>query len=200
MWNDEEFGDFDSMRRSLRTQLCYELYTTERSYLKSLFVVMQYFALPLYATDGQTSNLLDALEAQTIFSNLDEVYAVNLSFLRKLRGRIVAFDDQTTMLGDLIIETVSRPAAAGRVYGRLSWGWGAPCAQIPSLQIYVQYCSNFDDAQTLLMRLTKKRKELNAFIESTQNQPQCMGLSLIAMLVMPVQRIPRYVLILKVRR
>lgn len=56
--------------------------------------------------------------------------------------------------------------------------------------VYLQYFAGFDDARALVERLAGKSKALRAFL--VQMAEQCGGLTLLAHIIMPIQRIPRY--------
>lgn len=71
-------------------------------------------------------------------------------------------------------------------------------AQIPKFPIYTIYCNNFDSAIQELQKLEKKRKEVKDFMDERATHPRCAGLRLPSLLVTPVQRIPRYMLLFKV--
>jgi len=64
------------------------------------------------------------------------------------------------------------------------------------LSSYTSYINNFDDARNRLITLTEKNKAFASFIESAQASPRCCGLNIEAFLIMPVQRLPRYVLLI----
>jgi RhoGEF domain/PH domain len=66
----------------------------------------------------------------------------------------------------------------------------------PYLKIYTLYVNNYDHACDVLARF-KKNKKFQAFLEEKRNDPECGGLDLMSFLIMPIQRIPRYRLLLQ---
>lgn len=71
----------------------------------------------------------------------------------------------------------------------------SPLLQSDLLSIYCEYFNEF----TAAMKTLAKYEGLLAFCEALQAcQPWCKGLSLAAFLLTPVQRLPRYELLLKV--
>ena len=54
--------------------------------------------------------------------------------------------------------------------------------------MYSKYATNHDQAQKLFEELKKNRKEFVNFLEVSQKDPACQGLSLDAFLIKPVQR------------
>jgi len=65
--------------------------------------------------------------------------------------------------------------------------------------VYTQYIINFDTAAAEIDRQEKKNKKFSDFLEKTYNSPACAnGQRFLAFLILPVQRIPRYQLLLRV--
>lgn len=67
----------------------------------------------------------------------------------------------------------------------------------PFLKMYKQYIQKFDKANVLITRLLGGDVRFAAFVKCAELQRDCHGLNLQAFLIMPVQRIPRYILLLK---
>jgi hypothetical protein len=66
----------------------------------------------------------------------------------------------------------------------------------PFLKIYGTYASNFGLGNETLERLLKENNQFKNFIEMQESQPECNNLNLPSLLITPVQRIPRYRLLL----
>ncbi|KAN0037895.1 hypothetical protein ACTA71_000066 [Dictyostelium dimigraforme] len=64
-----------------------------------------------------------------------------------------------------------------------------------NFKMYSNYIIGYDASVTLLARLRKK-KDFSNFLEKCRNDSRCNGLDLNSILIMPVQRLPRYVLLL----
>jgi len=63
------------------------------------------------------------------------------------------------------------------------------------LRVYVNYVNNYEAACDLVA--SKKRdKAFQLFLEEKRQSPECGGLDLMSFLIMPIQRIPRYRLLL----
>ncbi|KAM9957185.1 hypothetical protein ACTFIW_008925 [Dictyostelium discoideum] len=64
-----------------------------------------------------------------------------------------------------------------------------------NFKMYSNYIIGYDASVTLLARLRKK-KDFSNFLEKCRSDSRCNGLDLNSILIMPVQRLPRYVLLL----
>ena len=67
---------------------------------------------------------------------------------------------------------------------------------VPYLRMYTQYVNNLNVAMTTLDECKRKSKQFVAFLDTKLKTTK--GLDIGSFLIMPVQRIPRYVLLLKV--
>jgi hypothetical protein len=65
----------------------------------------------------------------------------------------------------------------------------------PFFKIYSEYVKNFDQSSALLDELALKNKKIARFLETTSDNPD-VGMALASFLILPVQRIPRYKLLL----
>lgn len=64
------------------------------------------------------------------------------------------------------------------------------------LRIYIDYCNQFDEASARLKKLQDKTS-IAAFLDKQKEASQKGGLDLCSLLIMPIQRIPRYGLLLR---
>lgn len=70
----------------------------------------------------------------------------------------------------------------------------------PFLKMYTQYVNNHENSSQILNELIqKKRKKFIQFCNTALTDARCKGNSLQSLLIMPVQRVPRYKLLLQVR-
>lgn len=63
----------------------------------------------------------------------------------------------------------------------------------PQFRIYQPYLENYDDAVKRLKQIREKNADFDLFLKVTE---KCEGMSLESFLIMPVQRLPRYLLLL----
>ena len=66
----------------------------------------------------------------------------------------------------------------------------------PFLKMYTQFASNSEEAMRLLRDLQENNSNFSAFTAECMANPRCRGQSLDSFLIMPIQRIPRYLLLL----
>ncbi|KAK7477585.1 hypothetical protein BaRGS_00031190 [Batillaria attramentaria] len=67
----------------------------------------------------------------------------------------------------------------------------------PFLKLYSMYANNHEQALTTLQEWMQKSPEFAEFIRTEEARPEVMGLKINALLITPVQRIPRYKLLLE---
>ncbi|KAJ1961165.1 hypothetical protein IWQ62_003960 [Dispira parvispora] len=65
------------------------------------------------------------------------------------------------------------------------------------IRIYSVYVNNFDNATKLLSDLEKQRKKITKFLALARRHPDHNQLNLLGYLLLPVQRVPRYKLLLE---
>lgn len=64
-------------------------------------------------------------------------------------------------------------------------------------RIYIEYCNNFSNSAQKLSEKERGRKDFEHFLLQQMEHANMGGLDLHALLIMPVQRLPRYVLLLR---
>lgn len=67
----------------------------------------------------------------------------------------------------------------------------------PFLKLYSSYANNFQEASDTLHKWTKQNNEFHLFVKAQEARPECCRLTLAALLLAPIQRIPRYKLLLE---
>ncbi|XP_078346443.1 rho guanine nucleotide exchange factor 39-like [Oculina patagonica] len=70
-------------------------------------------------------------------------------------------------------------------------------AMAPFIKLYSTYANNFAKAQAALQEWEKKSVEFATFKKAQEARAECKGLNLAALLITPVQRVPRYKLLLE---
>eukprot|EP00160_Parvularia_atlantis_P008520 Unigene1778_Nuclearia_a/m.5517 Unigene1778_Nuclearia_a/g.5517 ORF Unigene1778_Nuclearia_a/g.5517 Unigene1778_Nuclearia_a/m.5517 type:complete len:358 (-) Unigene1778_Nuclearia_a:5-1078(-) len=120
-------------------------------------------------TEGDMSN---AETVSRIFSNIEDILALHQKFLGVLRMLEKDWSEQAKIAHAFLDMT-------------------------NELDIYETYAINYDDAMTLLEKMKKNNKTFRDFLERVSDVPRVKKLDLTGFLLGPIQRLPRYVLLLK---
>lgn len=157
-------------QKEKRKRIVQEIVETERDYVKHMETLKNNYEAPLirFAESKQKHITLDGMK--TIFSNLDLILGVNVELLNKIEEKFADWSDDST-LGDVFVQLA------------------------PIFKMYNDYGNNYDNA---IAQYNKYMKE-PAFTTQVQNcdGSHTLKLRLEPLLIMPVQRIPRYNLLLQ---
>eukprot|EP01094_Clydonella_sp_ATCC50884_P017236 TRINITY_DN2962_c0_g1_i1.p1 TRINITY_DN2962_c0_g1~~TRINITY_DN2962_c0_g1_i1.p1 ORF type:complete len:713 (+),score=283.44 TRINITY_DN2962_c0_g1_i1:127-2139(+) len=148
------------------------MYTTEEQYVRSLQVMIDHFKKPMETM--VRSGILDAIteeDIRGIFANVEEFFPINKHMKDQLKEVIDSWDHNTSMIGELFVKTA------------------------PFFKVYNKYGNNYETAIATLDRCMEDAK----FAQIVQNLNEDLqgSVSLESLLIMPVQRIPRYNLLLR---
>jgi RhoGEF domain len=129
-------------------------------------------ALVQHYKRGSSSNPspLSVNEVKTIFSNVEIIRSFNENLLCDLAARVEAYQPHSTLVGDLYVGIA------------------------PFLKMYTQYCDNHETALNML-RQCRQRPATATFLGKAQ--ALCSNQVLSTLLILPVQRIPRYRMLLQ---
>ena len=151
-------------------QVAKELVTTEKSYLDSLRVLWKSFVCRIHALAElePAKPLLEPAEVLGIFHNIEPLFRLAENLYADLE-EIMLEKVLTTQIGTTLLHYA------------------------PQFRIYQSYLENYDDAVRKLGHVRRDRPEFDFFCRL---QEKCEGMSLESFLIMPVQRLPRYLLLL----
>ncbi|XP_049491286.1 FYVE, RhoGEF and PH domain-containing protein 3 isoform X1 [Panthera uncia] len=145
-----------------------ELLHTEKTYVRRLHLLDQVFCTQL-AEAGIPPEVTTG-----IFSNISSIYRFHGQFLLpELQTRITEEWDTNPRLGDILQKLA------------------------PFLKMYGEYVKNFDRAVELVSTWTQRSPLFKEIIQGIQKQEVCGNLTLQHHMLEPVQRVPRYELLLK---
>jgi hypothetical protein len=164
----EELNTLTEKIKDYRDRLTFELLTSEHSYVLFLTTLLHVFKIPI--TKYQKDIGIDDNEVLILFPNLEEIIQCHNEFLDDLVNCFRNWSP-STMLSFHLKRAVQ------------------------AVRTYKNYAVHFDKANSLLVDLSKKTVTKNIF-SVLEEDPLCKGLTLPALLIMPIQRIPRYVLFL----
>ncbi|XP_008935321.1 PREDICTED: FYVE, RhoGEF and PH domain-containing protein 2-like, partial [Merops nubicus] len=153
-------------------KIALELLETEQAYVSRLHLLDQIFYTELMkeARHGKT---VPEEVVKMIFSNISSIYQFHAKFfLPELQGRMQDWG-RHPRIGDIIQKLA------------------------PFLKMYGEYLRNFNRALELLTLWSEKSPPFQELIADIQKRKVCANLTLQHHMLEPVQRIPRYELLLK---
>uniref|UniRef100_A0A7S4DX78 Uncharacterized protein n=1 Tax=Lotharella globosa TaxID=91324 RepID=A0A7S4DX78_9EUKA len=157
-----------------RERVAKELLSTEETYVSTLNVIVDKFQKPMYlSTEGRRKPILPMDEVRTLFSDIAVMRDLNQKILRDLKARVQEYTINTC-IGDILLDFV------------------------PYLRMYRNYVEKTESekVRTIIRRLDPHQKStFKTFCDKTSAENKCLPLP--ALLITPVQRIPRYRLLIK---
>ncbi|XP_075932490.1 FYVE, RhoGEF and PH domain-containing protein 1 isoform X2 [Anarhichas minor] len=149
-----------------------ELLHTEIAYVSKLHLLDQVFCARLLEEARSRSSFPSDI-VQGIFSNICSIYCFHQQFLLPALQKRMEEWDSNPRIGDILQKLA------------------------PFLKMYGEYVKNFDRAMELLNIWTERSSQFKSIIQETQREERCRSLTLQHHMLEPVQRIPRYELLLK---
>uniref|UniRef100_A0A8K9V0M1 FYVE, RhoGEF and PH domain containing 1 n=1 Tax=Oncorhynchus mykiss TaxID=8022 RepID=A0A8K9V0M1_ONCMY len=148
-----------------------ELLHTEKAYVSRLYLLDQVFCSSLLEEARSRSSFpLDVVMG--IFSNICSIYCFHQQFLLPALEKRMA-EDVNPRIGDILQKLA------------------------PFLKMYGEYVKNFDRAMELVNTWMERSSQFKAIVHQIQREERCGNLTLQHHMLEPVQRIPRYELLLK---
>ncbi|XP_077196045.1 FYVE, RhoGEF and PH domain-containing protein 4 isoform X1 [Paroedura picta] len=156
-------------------QKCYkiasELLHTEKAYVSRLELLDQVFYSRLM--DEANRGSFPAEVVNKIFSNISSINQFHNQFLLPELEKRMQEWDTSPRIGDILQKLA------------------------PFLKMYGEYVKNFDNAMELVKTWTERSPLFKSIIQDIQKQKACGNLTLQHHMLEPVQRIPRYEMLLK---
>ncbi|KAF2078095.1 hypothetical protein CYY_000566 [Polysphondylium violaceum] len=154
-----------------RKERAEETLSTERTYVKQLSVVYENFIEPFKKNPKQFG--ISQEDVMNIFSCLEVILTGHKSNLLKAIEERYLIWDQKPQLGDIFSNNTS------------------------FIKLYKHYVNNFDKSMATLKQCKEKSPEFKQYMTSLDYTEKMSGLSLESFLILPIQRLPRYVLLLQ---
>ncbi|XP_017166341.1 FYVE, RhoGEF and PH domain-containing protein 4a isoform X7 [Poecilia reticulata] len=148
-----------------------ELLHTEKAYVARLNLLDQVFCTRMMEEANKGTFPLDVVK--NIFSNISSIHAFHSQFLLPDLEKRMGEWASTPRIGDILQKLT------------------------PFLKMYAEYVKNFDKAMELLKQWTDRSPPFKAIIQEIQSQEICGSLTLQHHMLEPVQRVPRYEMLLK---
>jgi len=155
-----------------RTFIVNEIRDTEENYVDGLSHVLTVYRAPLLDAQrrGKKSAILTLDQINSIFSNLESIRDYNAVFLDLLKTRLTQWGPDT-LIGDLFV-----------VISKL-------------FMLYSEYVNNYSHAIDVLGKLRNQIPAFSAFMNEADKEN--VNLKLVSVLIFPIQRIPRYILLIQ---
>ncbi|XP_023206796.1 rho guanine nucleotide exchange factor 17 isoform X1 [Xiphophorus maculatus] len=156
----------------MRKHVMMTLLDTEQSYVESLRTLIQGYMRPLKQPDG--SSIVDPLLVDEMFYQIPEILEHHEQFLEQVAGCVSQWHDRQTV-GHLLIHSFSKDALA---------------------DMYSAYIDNFLNAKDAVRIAKEAKPAFHKFLEQNMREnkeKQALG----DLMIKPVQRIPRYELLVK---
>eukprot|EP01105_Mastigella_eilhardi_P002495 TRINITY_DN1311_c0_g2_i2.p1 TRINITY_DN1311_c0_g2~~TRINITY_DN1311_c0_g2_i2.p1 ORF type:complete len:684 (+),score=248.12 TRINITY_DN1311_c0_g2_i2:79-2130(+) len=164
---DEELANLPELLRK-RRHITDEIHTTETTYVNQLSIIVEKFSDPLKTNPRGLSHS----EFFDIFANVEVLRDCHLRFLHEIAAIVSLPGQLDCNLGDIFLRNTK---------------W---------IKLYKHYVNNYGHAMLMLRACKDKCPQFQKFMASLDYTPALKGLALESLLITPVQRIPRYVLLL----
>eukprot|EP01087_Luapelamoeba_hula_P014298 TRINITY_DN4172_c0_g1_i1.p1 TRINITY_DN4172_c0_g1~~TRINITY_DN4172_c0_g1_i1.p1 ORF type:complete len:1321 (+),score=199.44 TRINITY_DN4172_c0_g1_i1:307-4269(+) len=155
----------------MRINCLHEVLHTERTYVQNLTCLIQSFMNPMLELEVLNIGMITADEVERIFSNIIVIHQFNQLLLNELEAQFHSSPD---------IEAI----CLGPTFARLA----------PFLKMYTQYVNNYSNSLRTLATC-KNRRPFRMWLSKIMKQTGTT-LDIGAYLIQPIQRLPRYVLLL----
>ncbi|PAA59921.1 hypothetical protein BOX15_Mlig014922g2, partial [Macrostomum lignano] len=162
-----------------RRKVCEEIVETERKYCSCLWTLIDLIGGSLRA-----AAFISTRDLCLIFPNtLPRLYDIHAAFLGSLEE-----SDDCSVQRQPPLPQCSLAQAVQQFLQR---------HERRLLQLYRSYVAQFGAAMRCVRRLRRRSRKFRDLLLSLQRHPDCEGLELTAFLLTPVQRLPRYLLLLR---
>ncbi|XP_030576151.1 FYVE, RhoGEF and PH domain-containing protein 4-like isoform X2 [Archocentrus centrarchus] len=171
---EERGGDEPKNKESTEQKLfniANELLQTEEAYVARLHLLDQVFCSRLTEEAGRGSFPPEVI--RNIFSNISSIYSFHSQFLLPDLENCIRHWCESPGLGKVLLQ------------------------HVPFLKMYANYVRNFDHAMELVRTWTERSSAFRSIIQDIQSQGICGMLTLQHHMLEPVQRVPRYEMLLK---
>ena len=185
-----------------REFLVVEILTTERTYVTNLTCMIETLLIPLrkqYESGSSERPLLSMENIETLFSNVEDIRGVNSTLLTE----VFSFFFFCLYCSPLPFSNNSH-LLLSQLENRISCCWSpqqtigdAIRKLIPFLKMYRHYTANYEKAQVLLSDLMIRNQNFCVYVKKWEQTPKMDMIPLLSYLILPVQRIPRYNMLLR---
>ncbi len=190
-------------RAQKRAMIAKEILETEQRYSEFLEVIVDVWFKPLEEAINSGNEIIPRSQLDGIFSNIALISEFHRQFVKDMEECAKEWTEAPAGGGlappmgmfSIVDASKSKQVATGRIpVGRM----GALFKTFaPFLKMYTQYVRNHETASQMVTDLyNKKPKKFTQFSTTAVADPRNKGNTLFSLLIMPVQRVPRYKLLL----
>lgn len=172
--NDENQAEDEAAQKAneKRKRVAFELLHTEETYVKKLGIMINEIKNSLTALSKGKKAMITQNDINAIFSVIEIIYNINAMLLADLTTRINSWHDQQ-LIGDIF------------------------SYMCPQFKAYNEYINNYDASMQTIKKCRKESEKFVVWMDELQNNPLMENNGLQSFLILPVQRMPRYEMLLK---
>jgi hypothetical protein len=206
--------DTDARSRA-RALAVSEVVATEHTYVAGLDTLRAVFYDPLRLlppflllsrptrndVERSMHRVLSPDELHAVFANVESILEFHRHLLRRLEARQTGWNS-TSKAGRPrpLPRTCAAPERSAHHGRRRAQIGDIFLEEAAGLSTYVPYLVNYKNALTTLATCQRTNADLRLFLDKAHTNPALRGLNIIGLLILPVQRIPRYACALHVHR
>uniref|UniRef100_H2YI26 DH domain-containing protein n=1 Tax=Ciona savignyi TaxID=51511 RepID=H2YI26_CIOSA len=156
-----------------RYQVAMELLQTEKNYVGILHTILNLFKKPLDAPNQAGGPILASEDVKAIFGSLPEIELVHQNMSKDLQNVMQQWND-TTCIGQIVLKYAEE---IGRCYP--------------------PFVNFFESSVETITRCESRSSRFHAFLKINHAKRECGRQTLAELLINPVQRVPRIILLLQ---
>lgn len=156
-----------------RRHITSELLQTEKNFADILNIIVNIFQEPLERPQQRGGPILSHEDSKNIFGNTPEILAVHQRLVASLEEQMANWSE-TACIGRVLLEQAD-----------------------DFLRVYPPFVNFFEMSKEALHRCDKTYPRFHAFLKANESRPECCRQTLSELLITPVQRIPRIILLLQ---
>lgn len=160
-----------------RANVVKEIICTEDSFIKNLDIIIQNIILPLKLNEKLHLSQFSLRTILSVFSNMESIRNFNEKLFIQLKHLKTNYHHMIT-------------------FGKIVLGF------LPFFKFYFIYCNEFEEHNLLLQGIRNDTENLEFkqfanWLKNIENTPILKNMDLNSFMVMPVQRLPKYILLFK---
>ncbi|EGG14226.1 pleckstrin domain-containing protein [Cavenderia fasciculata] len=204
--SNSTYNEDESTKRK-REQILDEIISTEKTYVNYLCVIEEVYLEPM-----RKQKITSTENIEAIFSTVDQIVSFHRDFFTELASTYNTFSwisstvtpptrvttvttSNSTTITTTTTTTISPKQKITNTFEAILAILDVFNKHRSNFKIYSSYIVAYDNAISTLNRL-KKKSSFNNFIEKCRTDSRSNGQDINSLIIMPVQRLPRYVLLL----